>query len=918
MGKQRAIECRATSGVAESMEVGWHKIINHIGGIMDSSSGAKFLRADMHIHSFGAEGSFDVTDETMTPENIVDTAIGKQLQIIAITDHNEIGNSKKAIDYAREKGLYVIPGIEVSTTQGHLLVYFPEYTDLKSFYSKLNISPEKDRCTQGIVDCLNFADTFGGIGVLAHIGLTSGFEETIGRFGPQMEDVVTHKNVVGMEISNKSEIDCYTDKDDNPERRRLFNLRKERLQLPTDYDFPKLMSSDSHTLDRLGTNADKQNKLTRIKTDDLNFQAFKNALVCQKSRIRLEELIPEKINRFVSIQIEGGLLDKQVVNFSNNLTCIIGGRGAGKSTLLEAVRETSGNSSGSKVVDSEVWPEKITLIYEDDAGQTICLSREKNSNVTNVKDPANGINKIDIESYGQGATAETIQHSDSNPKILVDLLDSFIDVHALMVEETEVRGLLIENQSLQAALRIEVAAIPETERLKLNLEGKLEQLKKDNVGDLVTYQTALLKEREIRSGIVKELKDLITNYRELLADKTVFEAFGEFTDEEIIIGKDNFARVKEIVSEFSVIVGEKASELNISLNEKISELSAQIKDWSEKEKNIQTTIDEKKKELEAKGIPFDIGKINQIAKDVIYHTDRLKKLKAKRIELGGLQKTRLEQIKRRNEIKNRIFYQRHSFAASVNENLKNAVDGFFVNIKYEQGKYSDQFEEAIKTAMEWRTSQVPKSKILARSISPVDFVNGIKKKNLDLLKEIKDSEGARIFTDSEITRIIARVFEHHAYEDFETLIYDDLPRISVTKTVVDDTGKTVNITRSLSQLSLGQQQSILLAILLQSKSTTPLIIDQPEDNLDSEFIYKTIVANLRRIKENRQVIIVTHNPNIAILGDAELIIPLKSTSLKSHIRERGSIDRPATRDLCCDILEGGKIAFVRRKEIYGI
>lgn len=97
-----------------------------------------------------------------------------------------------------------------------------------------------------------------------------------------------------------------------------------------------------------------------------------------------------------------------------------------------------------------------------------------------------------------------------------------------------------------------------------------------------------------------------------------------------------------------------------------------------------------------------------------------------------------------------------------------------------------------------------------------------------------------------------------------------------------------------------------------------MIIDQPEDNLDSEFIYKTIVTNLRKIKERRQVIIVTHNPNIADLGDAELIIPLKSTSERAHIMSRGSIDSPETRDKCCDILEGGKRAFNKRKKIYGL
>ena len=59
------------------------------------NSGASFYKADLHIHSYGEEGSFDVTDTTMTPENIVDTAIEKGLSIISITDHNEDRNIKR-------------------------------------------------------------------------------------------------------------------------------------------------------------------------------------------------------------------------------------------------------------------------------------------------------------------------------------------------------------------------------------------------------------------------------------------------------------------------------------------------------------------------------------------------------------------------------------------------------------------------------------------------------------------------------------------------------------------------------------------------------------------------------------------------------------------------------------------------------
>jgi ABC-type Mn2+/Zn2+ transport system ATPase subunit len=143
------------------------------------------------------------------------------------------------------------------------------------------------------------------------------------------------------------------------------------------------------------------------------------------------------------------------------------------------------------------------------------------------------------------------------------------------------------------------------------------------------------------------------------------------------------------------------------------------------------------------------------------------------------------------------------------------------------------------------------------------------------------------------------------------------PDIKVSREVTNADGTKSYPVRDFSKLSIGQQQSILLSILLFSKSKTPLIIDQPEDNLDSEFIYKTIVRSLRGIKEHRQVIIVTHNANITVLGDAELIIPLRGSSDLAVIRDRGSIDNKETKEMVCTILEGSRKAFMRRREVYG-
>jgi PHP family Zn ribbon phosphoesterase len=152
-----------------------------------TSSGAEFIRADLHIHSYGSGGSYDVSDIEMQPEKIVDEAQKYNLGIISITDHNEISNCQKAIQYSKDKSITVMPGIEVGTIQGHLLAYFASIEDLKKFHSKLAISDDRSRCDQGIKQCLDIIKEYNGIGILAHIDLSSGFEKSIGKFSPVID-----------------------------------------------------------------------------------------------------------------------------------------------------------------------------------------------------------------------------------------------------------------------------------------------------------------------------------------------------------------------------------------------------------------------------------------------------------------------------------------------------------------------------------------------------------------------------------------------------------------------------------------------------------------------------------------------------------------------------------------------------------
>ena len=880
------------------------------------SQGALFYKADLHIHSYGiGTGSYDVTDMTNTPQAIVDLAISKGLKVISITDHNQWLNSMAAVQYAVDKDILVVPGIEVSTTQGHLLTYFETVDLLQQFYGSLTFNADKSICNQSIVECLQRTEQLGGIGVLAHITLDSGFEKTIGRFGPHMEAIFQCRCLMGLEITRKEDAGLYTDADDSTDHKHLLEVWRGVNDNKLHRDFAKLMSSDSHELVKLGNNINGNNRLTRIKMASLTFRSFKLAFLSSESRVRLEDYLPEQRPIITHVKLEGELLDGVDIELSPNLTCIIGSRGAGKSTLLESIRETTGDESKSKLRDSDVWPQTALIDYIDEAGQHLQLQRDKHGSVVNRTDPTQGITSIPIESYGQGETANTIQHSDENPQVIIDFLDSFLSLSALKQQDDLFVEQLRSNQSEMNKLRVNLIALPAAQKNLENEKAKLKKLEQTKAADIVKYHNALIQERELRKSLIGDLRELVKTYSEILANRDVFDKVAAISEENIVVGKDFFANVKAIVNSFAGIVAAKSQELKEALKLKVDELNVQLQAWNSKEKEIQDKIDAKKEELTKQGIPFDLGQINQISKDIVDYDKTVKKLLDDQKKLKELQVSRKSLISARIDNKKEITRQHLLFADKINRDLRNSVDDFFITVKYQENLHAPDFAECLKQMMGWRTSQVPKANIIAQSITIFDFIKAVCNNDFSLLRAIQYN-GSQLLNDGDIAAIFQTLRQDFQYESLECLRFDDLPQIIVTK-YVDTGGVRKPIIRRISQLSLGQQQSVLLGILLLSDSTKPLLIDQPEDNLDSEFIYKTIVKTLRKIKEQRQVIIVTHNPNIAVLGDAELIIPLKSTNNKAMIISSGSIDNSDTVKLCCQILEGGESAFKQRQEIYG-
>jgi hypothetical protein len=121
----------------------------------------------------------------------------------------------------------------------------------------------------------------------------------------------------------------------------------------------------------------------------------------------------------------------------------------------------------------------------------------------------------------------------------------------------------------------------------------------------------------------------------------------------------------------------------------------------------------------------------------------------------------------------------------------------------------------------------------------------------------------------------------------------------------------------LANLSVGQKCTALLIIAL-ANGTRPVIIDQPEDALDITSVYEDVTLQLRGRKHERQFIITTHNPTVAVAADSDQFHVLKASASQAQIATAGGIDRPIVRAAVIQHLEGGPTPFALKTKKYGI
>jgi ABC-type cobalamin/Fe3+-siderophores transport system ATPase subunit len=677
-----------------------------------------------------------------------------------------------------------------------------------------------------------------------------------------------------------------------------------------------MLFSDSHTLKALGRNAQGDKKVTRIKMDTPSFDALRIALEDSDARVRIEDQIPSSVPYILGVAFAGGFLDGQAIHF--NLNCIIGGRGTGKTTAFEAIRCLQGHPSDSSVVDSEVWPAELSLFWQDAAGQQHSLLKLIGEEIVNVEDEDFGPVEFQIDCYGQGEAARISQKAHSDPLALLAYLDKFVDLSEARKAEDAARDELLDLQAKIEEAELKVAQIPQYERSLATTRQQLKASEKANAADVIQLQRRLAAEREIRNRIVEDWLDAQATITGGHAKEKI-EAIKRLADPaDVSVGTAELKAILDGASALEADVGKADAQLRVRADAFDVIVREQVRLWKSKEAEALRAIETKRKELEAQGVRLDMGFIGKLARDEASYKKTLDTLSLWKPHLTKLKQKRAQVLAQRWAARERVATIRDAYARQASQTLQATLSDLKVRLKFVRNGYAPEAAAQIQEVMGWRTNQVPRATLLTQKLTLPALLDSIEKKDTAALTVLAYDDGTQPFNDQDASEILDRLGEPKVKFALERCEVHELPRLLVTKQTGIKDGKPQYSTREFTKLSLGQKQSILLSLLLSSDSSDPLIIDQPEDNLDSEFIYSSFVPVLRRAKERRQIVIVTHNANIAVLGDAEQIVVLKSHSDRGVITARGSIDDPATRDAACAILEGAREAFLRRAKIYGI
>ena len=619
-------------------------------------------------------------------------------------------------------------------------------------------------------------------------------------------------------------------------------------------------------------------------------------------------------HRILSLSVIGGFLDGLELSFGQGLNTIIGARGTGKTTAIEFIGYAL-DSLPSREHAADERKRIETLVKRNLGGGRICVGILGNDgaryNVTRSfgdepivldakEQPVSlslksGVFRADI--YSQNA----VESIADRPLFQLDLIDSFAGqpIADVFAREQQLISTLKANAHQIIPLEREVAAITDELASLSGIETRLKAYSGTGNGATAEINEAhrlkSLRDRETRS--LRQLRELVGQYRDALQSQAGVLATRSknLVDPEVLRGP-NGDILQTVLKQLAACSRDVDGLINQAV-QRIEKAGGAIGEQTdviaqrhrEQELAFRTTIEKHKQAQQQAAERTELERRrNQLLARQQQQVDLQK-------QVADLYERRRELLEQLSLVRDERFDARNSVAERINQELSPTI-----RVTIVQYGNADAYRQMIEARLKGiGLKQGIVAQKIAASMHPTELTAVIRSRDFNPF--IDQSE----LNADQAAKVATTLLDPEFLFTLETVELDDQPLIEL---------KDGEEYKDTSSLSTGQKCTTILPILLLESDGT-LIVDQPEDNLDNRFIFQTIVESIRHVKKKRQLILVTHNPNIPVLGEADHVVVLESDGARARVTKEGNVD--SCKNEIVTLLEGGAEAFRRRGERYG-
>ena len=888
--------------------------------VTELSAGAEFHKCAFQVnpeHYAGTyRGQAPAFYEVGYAQALADKADELGVTVLAVTDHNCVDGMDAIRTAARKRGISVFPGFELTSAEGvHVLCLYPPDTSeerLNLFLGRFGIAtPEHESapCEEPFSDILTLVCEQGGLPIAAHVTNPGGLFRVLS--GQPRIKAWKNENLYAIQIPGPVS-DLQQDvraivRNQDPQYVRRY---APEANLATAVVNAKDVTAPDDLADPSAT--------CWVKMSEVGIEGLRQAFLDPGSRIRLNsDPVPEEHSEVVAMAWQGGFLDGAVVRFNKNLNVLVGGRGAGKSTVIESLRYVLGLEplgedarSGHEGILKHVLQNgtKMSLLVRSHRPHPREYRIERTiPNPPVVRDARTGevLNVVaadvfpGVEVYGQHEISELAR----SPGKLTRLLGRFVEGDDSVPDrKRELRRELERSRRKILEVGTEISRIEEQLAALPGLEETLKRYREAGLEQDLKEQSLLVREERVLKTVSERLQPFRSGLEKFQQGLPIDRAFLSPRALEDLPGKEILADADRILERLNVDIEEVAQDLESALAKADQELGSVHGRFEARKAVVQSAYEKKLRQLQ---------KFQVDGEDFIRLRRRIEELRPLEERSAALKRAEEENWKRRRSLlaewedtKGEEFRALERAGKRVSRKLDRRV-----RVRVEFSGNRESLFQLLRDEVGGRLSEVIGTLRQADSLSLGAFVQACRQGTDSLAAEfgISGSQAKRLVQASDET--LMRV---------EELDLPSTTRIELNTASPDEAESW----QGLDRLSTGQKATAVLLLLL-LESEAPLAVDQPEDDLDNRFITEGVVPRMREEKRRCQFVFSTHNANIPVLGDAELIVGLSASgeaeegSAKIARQHMGSIDAQPVRRLVEKLLEGGEEAFERRRRKYG-